>query len=288
MRECYYMKKCERCNQKHDGFYGSGRFCSQKCARSSATRNDKNYKKKALCKYCNKEMWIDKRASVNNSVCSVCNKVKSKRYPSKLPEYRKEKRKRIRYCQKCNAILEHNQKKWCINCFHKLTRKTKTIRVQTCDVCGNNYTNRHMTKTCSKECKSILLSKTRKQQIADGKISSFGGRCKKIWYKSSMAGRISCDGSWELAFAKWCDEHKIPFKRNRIGFKYWRSDKNREANYFPDFVIGDLYIEVKGYETELDREKWSQFPFQLLVLRKKQIKLLETTCSLDQLLLHSK
>lgn len=29
--------QCERCTQKHDGSYGSGRFCSAKCARAFST-----------------------------------------------------------------------------------------------------------------------------------------------------------------------------------------------------------------------------------------------------------
>jgi len=29
---------CENCNQEHDGSYGSGRFCCQKCARSFSTK----------------------------------------------------------------------------------------------------------------------------------------------------------------------------------------------------------------------------------------------------------
>ena len=30
---------CEKCNIEHDGSYGSGRFCSSKCARSFSTEN---------------------------------------------------------------------------------------------------------------------------------------------------------------------------------------------------------------------------------------------------------
>jgi len=30
--------KCERCNKEHDGSYGSGRFCSEKCAKGFATK----------------------------------------------------------------------------------------------------------------------------------------------------------------------------------------------------------------------------------------------------------
>ena len=39
--------KCENCGQEHDGTYGSGRFCSSKCARSFSTKyNRKETNKK--------------------------------------------------------------------------------------------------------------------------------------------------------------------------------------------------------------------------------------------------
>lgn len=33
------MKTCENCGIEHDGSYGSGRFCTNKCARSFSTKN---------------------------------------------------------------------------------------------------------------------------------------------------------------------------------------------------------------------------------------------------------
>ena len=33
----------------------------------------------------------------------------------------------------------------------------------------------------------------------------------------------------------------------------------------------DLYLEVKGLETEKDREKWKQFPFKLAIINKEYI-----------------
>ena len=33
------MKKCENCESKHDGNYGSGRFCSSKCSRGFSTKS---------------------------------------------------------------------------------------------------------------------------------------------------------------------------------------------------------------------------------------------------------
>ena len=50
-------------------------------------------------------------------------------------------------------------------------------------------------------------------------------------------------------------------------------NKSKIGYYKPDFYLVDenLYIEVKGYETDLDHDKWSQFPHQLKVLRGKDL-----------------
>jgi hypothetical protein len=34
----------------------------------------------------------------------------------------------------------------------------------------------------------------------------------------------------------------------------------------------NVYVEVKGFETERDRAKWTHFPEELIVLRKKEIE----------------
>jgi len=36
------MRICENCKNEHDGSYGSGRFCSSKCARSFSTKTKRN------------------------------------------------------------------------------------------------------------------------------------------------------------------------------------------------------------------------------------------------------
>lgn len=59
------MKKCENCKNEHDGSYGSGRFCTSKCARGFSTKakrkeiNEKvsNFNKGKI--YPNRKMPID-------------------------------------------------------------------------------------------------------------------------------------------------------------------------------------------------------------------------------------
>jgi len=33
------MNNCEYCNNEHDGSYGSGRFCSEKCSKGYSTKS---------------------------------------------------------------------------------------------------------------------------------------------------------------------------------------------------------------------------------------------------------
>lgn len=99
------------------------------------------------------------------------------------------------------------------------------------------------------------------------------GRCKKYKYISPFAGEISLDGTWELEVAKWLDKNEFNWRRNTKRFKYINL-KNKISFYTPDFWVEQLggYLEVKGYETELDRCKWSQFIEPLVVWKYKELK----------------
>lgn len=98
------------------------------------------------------------------------------------------------------------------------------------------------------------------------------GRCKKIQYTSPVAGIVSVDGTWELAVAKWLDSKGYNWKRNTIRFPYTNL-KGTLSHYTPDFFVEELggYLEIKGYETDLDRCKWSQFSETLTVWKKKEL-----------------
>jgi hypothetical protein len=125
-------------------------------------------------------------------------------------------------------------------------------------------------KLHSEETKKAM-SKSRKALYESGWECS-AGRCLKYNYISPIAGDIKVDGSWELRFCEFADKKQLKWKRNKKRFSYIKSD-GKESTYQPDFYLEDYkcYIEVKGYETDLDKVKWSQFPEKLIVLRKKEI-----------------
>jgi hypothetical protein len=78
--------------------------------------------------------------------------------------------------------------------------------------------------------------------------------------------------SWEVLVAEYLDENKIEWERKVRSFDYVWEDKTRQ--YFPDFYLPkfDIYLEVKGYEIEKDREKWKQFPKRLILIKFQEIE----------------
>jgi len=126
-----------------------------------------------------------------------------------------------------------------------------------------NGTLKHTLETKNKLSSSMKLAVANNPESY---TSSNRGRTKQIEYDG-----LKFHGNWELDFYKWTKAQGLIVERKTPGFKYiW----NGERTYFPDFYIPskDLYIEIKGYETERDRAKWSQFPKQLCVLKEREIK----------------
>ena len=129
-----------------------------------------------------------------------------------------------------------------------------------------SFLNKHHTEKVREEIQ-IAINK----RYENGWLPK-AGRCKKIKYLSSIAGEVSVDGTWELRVAKYLDKNNINWKRNTQRFDYFDEDKKRY--YTPDFYLVDTdeYLEVKGYETKLDRCKWRQFPHKLIVWKEDDLK----------------
>lgn len=115
------------------------------------------------------------------------------------------------------------------------------------------------------------LSESMKRAVAkfpDSYGVSNRGRTRKI----SAYGQ-TFQGEWELDFFEYCMTCLIEVERVKLGFKY---EWNGNRTYFPDFYLPafDLYVEIKGYETERDLAKWKYFPYKLKIVRRKEIELM--------------
>jgi hypothetical protein len=59
-------------------------------------------------------------------------------------------------------------------------------------------------------------------------------------------------------------DHNISFERNNNYFEY--TFENKTHKFYPDFIIGDIYYEIKGYMTPQQEAKISQFPHIIKLL----------------------
>ena len=189
-----------------------------------------------LCRYCDKESK-SKNAHSNHERC--CPRNPNRNYRNN--KIGKKGGNQFSYAQK-NGL--EKPKAWNIGLPGTMT--------------GKQHTN----DTKQKISTSMKLVVRNKPESYN---SSNRGRTKQI-----VVDGIKFTGQWEVDFYLWAKENELNPKRVTTPFKYvW----DGERNYFPDFYIEslDLYIEVKGYETDRDRAKWEQFPKKLKVLKKKEI-----------------
>lgn len=97
--------------------------------------------------------------------------------------------------------------------------------------------------------------------------SNICGRTKITEYNG-----FKLNGSWELEVAKWLDGLELNWT-NKIVTPFEYQWQGKVHLYFPDFYLPEknLYIEVKGYERDRDKEKWKVVP-NLLILKAKEIQ----------------
>ena len=114
-----------------------------------------------------------------------------------------------------------------------------------CKVCGKlmPYERRNH-KTCSTECYKKSSGGFREGSAKNYKYGTYKG--------------IYCDSSWELAFIVYNMDNNVDIQRNTDYFFYTYMGK--EHKYYPDFIIGNTYIEIKNYWTEQVQAKIDCFP----------------------------
>jgi len=120
--------------------------------------------------------------------------------------------------------------------------------------------------------KHSLIMKKAVENNPEAYTSANRGRTKQI-----IIDGIKFQGKWEVDFYNWAKENNLNPIRPTKGFKY---EWNGERTYYPDFYIEskNLYVEVKGYETERDRSKWLQFPEKLCIIKETEIKKIKQGC----------
>jgi hypothetical protein len=132
--------------------------------------------------------------------------------------------------------------------------------------------NGTLNKTDEQKKNLSIAMKKAVEKYPESYTSANRGRTKQI-----VIDGIKLQGQWEVDFYLWAKEQGLNPQRPTKGFKYiW----NGERTYYPDFYIEslNLYVEVKGYETDRDRAKWLHFPEKLRIIKEKEIKEIRKGC----------
>lgn len=219
-----------------------------------------------ICQYCNKE--------TKSKVSKQQHEIRCKSNPNKISlDYLSNRTSGFLSadptpCKFCFHIYDHkmalhNHERRCReNPDRILEIQTQESKLQSLQTKIQNGTLKHSDETKRK------ISDAMKKVVSrnpDAYTSSNRGRTRQIIYDG-----IKFQGQWEVDFYKWVKINDLDPIRPPQGFEYvW----NGNRTYFPDFFIKklNLYVEVKGYETDRDRAKWSQFPEALSIIKAKEI-----------------
>lgn len=97
---------------------------------------------------------------------------------------------------------------------------------------------------------------------------------KNKYFKKEIINGFRMDSSWESIFANYLNQNNIKWIKSKKSFKY--IFENEEHSYYPDFYLEDfdLYVEIKGRETERDKVKYKVIE-NLIVLKQSEIEMIK-------------
>ena len=272
-----FMPICEYCNQTHDGSYGSGRFCSKKCAKSySSHKNLPNLKKKSKCCVCGKEIEIGKNGST--------------RGPHKCEECKKKKKCVIcgkfgctdEFCKKHN----HQQFKTFIKYFGFDQTAFGTERVKdefyrvkdelynlywiehlSSQQIGKRYNYKSFCNLAGKVFKYLEIpSKTPRYSVKENLLydrlnPSSNTKYHDGWHTTWNNKEVYLRSSFEFEFAKELDGQKIEYEVEFKHIKYFDTQLNEYRCAIPDFYIPstNTIVEIKSTWTLNKQEMIDKF-----------------------------
>ena len=138
-------------------------------------------------------------------------------------------------------MSDEAKKRW--NWNKGLTKKTSKILRSQSERVKQKYASGELTGSFkghkhSEESKKKISLGTSKSYNYDANRKS--GRGKKGYYKG-----FYCASTYELAYVIYCLDHNIQIERCKEYFEYeYQGQKHR---YYPDFVVNDEIVEIKGF-----------------------------------------
>lgn len=134
----------------------------------------------------------------------------------------------------------------------------------------SHLSNRDWAKGLTKEtderiAKHALIMQKFFQEHPEKKTGGYRESSVSYRYRYGTYKGFYCDSSWELAFLIYCLENNLDIIRNKQGFNYLTSD-GKQKQFYPDFIIDNIYYEIKGGYDKQTKYKISQFPYKIVLI----------------------
>jgi len=265
---------CENCGLEHNRSYGSGRFCSEKCAKSYSTKNESKKLKEANCIICGRKIHINKRASTKTCKCEKCQKLHHK--PSDLKickicgkKYYKQDGCSNQFCKNHNL----NGFKLLIQYFGFDESKLGTIEVENeflriKNLIHNlywkdNLSSKDIAEKFNFKSKHSLIqtvfkfldipSRNFKQSTSNAyytrkMCSILKNQYKSEWHTTWNGKEVYLRSSFESDYAKELDANEIDYDVEYLRIKYFNTNKNEYRCAIPDFYLPETntIVEIKS------------------------------------------
>lgn len=218
------------------------------------------------CKWCNENIIVEKHIYFAQHISKCTKNPNVEIWAKNSSELNKGKLKTERLtikkvCLRCNDDFELT------GTFYQLNNSR--VKKYCSDKCARARTQTEETK--EKIAYSLMNNGNWIKPIGNGHAKKLingtfkGGFGKAGWFKG-----FPCDSSWELAFLIYHLDNNISINRNKEGFEYIY--KNEKHLYYPDFIIDNVYFEIKGFFRENDKSKFEYFSHELILIDKEKIK----------------
>lgn len=238
------IKICEHCGREITSNYGKGRFCDKFCkAAFVAVNRKKGNVSKKICPNCKREIGATAfnrhyKACVNEYKIRCSDQPKDDSEKAQAVKNRAKPKKQSFKCEFCGKVWETTKSNYTIHLKYR---------------CEKNPNRKIVFHGPTEEGKKRLSEIAKRRGLGGFVPDSRGGKEKRGYYKG-----LYCMSSWELAFVVYNLDKGEIVEQCKEHFDY---EMNGEKHsYTPDFKIGDIYYEIKGWHRPDTDFKVNAFP----------------------------
>lgn len=267
------LYKCKKCNCDVNVSYGSGMFCSAKCARSYSTANDTKETKILPCKHCGVDVIVDKRTAPTKCVCDKCkqNKMHDCTCVRCGLSFASKTKKTQCDSWECKSLVlptliryfGFNEATVGTSLYHKEFHRIR-------ELLNELYTDNEMATTQIAEIfnhpkasnlGSVLKSlRIETRSFSEARQNSLlhnrsqlpaSPKFKSGWHTTWEGSAIFYRSSYELNYATKLDEMKISYQVESLRISYWDSQLMQNRIAIPDFYLPatNTIVEIKSEYT---------------------------------------